>query len=102
MDIYFEVFSCLGRRIRITHSHWLELTEKKHPDLAERAKEIQETVIDADFVRISREDEDVFLYYKQFGKYHVCVVSRHLNGDGFIITSYLTDRPKEGKEIWRR
>src|SRR5690242_13125615 len=102
MDIYFEVLSCLGKKIRVTRPHWLNITERKHPELAGFAREIQATLIDADSVRLSREDESVFLYYKRLGKYHVCVVCRHLNGDGFIVTVYLTDRPKEGTEIWIR
>lgn len=27
----------------------------------------------------------------------MCVVAKHLNGDGFIITAYITDKIKEGK-----
>ena len=102
METYFEVLSCLGKRIRITKSHWIEVTQRKHLELDGRVREVQDTLIDADFVRISREDNSVFLYYKQLGKYHVCVICRHLDGEGFIITSYLTDRAKEGREIWRK
>ena len=102
MDIYFEVMSCLGRRIRISREHWTYLVQMKHPELSERAQDVQNALMDADFVRLSRVDLEVCLYYKQIGKYYLCVVCRHFNGEGFIITSYLTDREKEGKEIWRR
>jgi len=30
----------------------------------------------------------------------LCVVCRHLNGDGFIITAYLTDRIKKGVTVY--
>ena len=100
MDIFFEVQSCLGCRIRISQSHWTFVTERKHLDLSGRADEVQGALIEADLVRISQEDENVYLYYRKVGKYYVCVVCRHLNGEGFIITAYLTYRAKEGKEVW--
>jgi hypothetical protein len=47
-----------------------------------------------------KEDDRVFLYYARRGKYVLCVVCRHLNGDGFIITAYLTDRIKKGVTVY--
>jgi len=32
----------------------------------------------------------------------ICAVTKKLNGDGFLITTYPTDRIKEGKRIWHR
>jgi hypothetical protein len=102
MSIFFEVISCLGKRIRITEDHWNLITEWKHPEINGLQQDVQLALIEAEIVRVSQEDKDVFLYYRQYKKYHLCVVCRHLNGDGFIITSYLTDRVKEGQEIWRK
>src|SRR3989338_181106 len=95
MTVYFEVISCLGKRVRVTEDHWELITRRKHPEIAGLEQEVQLTLIEAEVVRMSQEDESVFLYYRRFKKYHLCVVCRHLNGDGFIITSYLTDRLKE-------
>ena len=53
-------------------------------------------------IRRSRSDDAVFLYYVEEPPYHVCVVVRHLNGDGFIITAYRTDTIKEGERVWTR
>jgi hypothetical protein len=48
----------------------------------------------------SREDDCVLLYYAPYGKYYFCAVCRHLNGDGFLITAYLTDRIKKGDTVY--
>ncbi len=53
-------------------------------------------------MRKSSEDPDVYLYYSPYMTYYICVVARHLNGDGFIITAYITDKIKEGETVWKR
>jgi hypothetical protein len=40
------------------------------------------------------------LFTAERRKYHLCVVVKRLNGDGFVITCYLTDAIKEGDPIW--
>jgi len=102
ISIYFDVISSLGKRIRITQAHWKLLTQRKHLEIEGLEQDVQLTLIEAEVVRVSQEDDDVFLYYRRYKKYYLCVVCRHLNGEGFIITSYLTDRVKEGHEIWRK
>jgi len=47
-------------------------------------------------------DSSVYIYYRRFGEYFICVVAKYLNGDGFIITSYKTDRIKRGEVVWKR
>ena len=53
-------------------------------------------------IRRSSEDKDVYLYYSPYDKYFICVIARHLNGEGFIITAYITDKIKEGEKVWKR
>ncbi len=67
-----------------------------------KEKEIIKTLKDPEFIRKSNKDEGVYLYYKSTGNRYICVACKHLNGDGFIITTYMTDRLKEGEEIWRK
>ena len=102
MEIYFEVIGCLGKRIRVTQPHWELITKRKHPEIKGLEQEVQFTLLRADVVRVSQEDPDVFLYYTRVGKYLLCVVCRHHNADGFIITCYLTDKVKEGRQIWQK
>lgn len=102
MAIYFEVITCLQKRIRVTESHWILITQRKHPEILGLEGVVQSTLINADMIRVSQEDAGVFLYYHRYKKYYLCVVCRHLNEEGFIITCYLTDKLKEGHEIWRK
>jgi len=100
MDAYLRVHSCLGRAIWTSKEDWDHITQTKHPEIAGLEEEVQDTLRGADFVRLSQRDPDVYLYYKRVGKYYLCVVCRHLNGSGFIVTCYLTHRLKKGKEQW--
>ena len=50
---------------------------------------------------ISKIDKEIFLYYKKLDKLY-CAVARHLNGIGFLITAYPTDKVKEGDSIWKK
>jgi len=74
----------------------------KHPIMRDREKDAVQTLKEPDFIRQSRKDAGVYLYYRKIKDKFICVVCKHLNGDGFIITTYITDRIKEGEEIWRR
>jgi len=102
MDTCFVVESCLGKRIGVMREDWDYITRVKHPELVGREEQVKHTLAAADFVRLSQRDPDVFLYYKRIEKYYLCVVCRHDNGSGFIITSYLTSQLKKGKEQWPR
>jgi hypothetical protein len=55
-------------------------------------------LIDPDVIRKSQSDKDVYLYYKTISDRILCVVVKHLNGDGFLITTYFTDKVKKGKK----
>ncbi len=102
MEIYFEVKTILGKIVRTTKSHWELITKLKHPEIEGKEAEAKKCLSDPVEVRRSSEDRDVYLYYSPFEKYYLCVVARHLNGDGFIITAYITDKIKEGENVWKR
>jgi len=38
------------------------------------------------------------LYYKKLNGKYCCVVAKHLNGEGFIITTYITNKIKIGEK----
>lgn len=102
MNIYFEVKSVLGKIIRTTGSHWELITKLKHPEIEGKDSEVKQCLSEPSEIRRSSEDRDVYLYYFPYEKYYLCVVARHLNGNGFIITAYITDRIKEGETVWKR
>ena len=57
-------------------------------------------------VRQSRSDSRVYLYYRFYeqtivGAKWLCVVIKDNSDDAFIVTAYLTDKLKQGLELWR-
>lgn len=96
----FKVKSVLGKEIILTKRRWDLITIIKHPSMKSEEKEVESVLTDALEVRTSKSDSDVFLYYKKQNEYYICVVVKHLNGEGFIITAYKTNIIKEGKSIW--
>lgn len=100
-DVLFEVKTPLGITIHTTKDYWKIITTLKHPIMIKYKKEVKLALKDPDEIRRSKQDQRVHLYYKSIGKVHVCVVADHLDkGAGYIITAYLTDRIKEGEQIY--
>jgi hypothetical protein len=98
---YFEVLTPLGVSVRTTFSHWQKIITIKHPIMAGQEQQVQATLKQPAEIRQSQSDPDVYLYYKPEPPYLTCVVVRHLNGDGFIITAYRTDKIKTGVLLWK-
>jgi len=102
MPLRFSSPCVLGRRIRLTESHWQVICCVKHSELSGKDALVLRALADADIVRRSRYDSAVYLYYLAYNHYWLCVVCLHENGTGFVMTAYLTDRVKEGDEVWTR
>ncbi|MBW8049182.1 MAG: DUF4258 domain-containing protein [Cytophagales bacterium] len=96
----FEINCKLGKLIKITVEHWNYIRNVKHPEVNGLDNEIKETLIDPIEIKRSNSDKNVFLYYSVHKTNYLCVVARHLNRSGFIITVYITDKIKKGKTIW--
>ena len=100
MKSHFEVMSRLGKLIQVSQDRWELIVTKKHTSIAGREREVRLALIEPEQVRRSKSDPDVYLYYRAFGGRHLCVVAKHHNGDGFIVTAYFTKRVKVGERIW--
>lgn len=101
--IYFEVVSKLNVKIRTTENYWNIITKIKHPVLQGKERQVRVALQYPDIIRRSTGDKNVYLFYKKYKKHHLVVVVRHVNKkEGFIITSYITDTIKEGRQIWPR
>lgn len=98
--IYFKVISKLSKEIRTTAKYWKIITNIKHPSTKGKETKVKETLIKPDSVRQSKSDKKVYLFYKKINKHFLCVVVKHLNKHGFIITTYLTRKIMEGELIW--
>jgi hypothetical protein len=102
-DLFFEVVTPLGFRVRVTHAYWDLIVTIKHPVMAGRQEDLKKTLEQPDEIRQSRSDQDVYLFYKaEREKRWICAVSRQVGEEGFLITAYPTDAIKEGVSVWHK
>lgn len=99
---YFETTSKLGVRINVTKNYWRKIIEIKHPSMAGKEKEVKVTLEKPNEVRRSKIDSEVHLYYRKHKKNYICVVAKHEGARGFVITTYVTAKIKEGEQIWKK
>lgn len=93
MNIIFEAFDKNGKLIRLTdkqHSHMME----EHAYMHKYMEEIKETLQKPDRITSYSFDEDVHYFYKGYKHLDnpdkfVLVIVKYLNGEGYIISSYL-------------
>jgi hypothetical protein len=78
MNFYLNTKTPLNKEIRITKEYWEFIVSVKHTNIIGKEYEVIKTLKYPEFIRKSN------------------------NGEGFIITIYLTDRVKEGDEIWKK
>jgi hypothetical protein len=97
------IIDCFGRTVRLTDerlSHDLE-----HPEMREMGAGIEQVLRQPQSVRRSRSDAAVRLFYEFYaqtivcGKW-LCVVVKYVEDDAFVVTAYLTDKPKAGEDLW--
>ncbi|MBI2044932.1 DUF4258 domain-containing protein [Candidatus Pacearchaeota archaeon] len=92
MSYIFEISDKTERKIRLTKKQWKHIT-KRHPYLEKYLEEIKQTLQIPS--KIINQDFEKGYYYKNYKylKYpnrFVLVVVKYLNGEGFIITAYLS------------
>lgn len=85
--------------VRTTEDYWRHI-QLKHPEVSGLLSLIKETIKMPDLVRRSTKDQNILLFYRKINSYWLCVLVRCLGLDGFIVTSYLTDKIKRGEIIW--
>jgi hypothetical protein len=102
-DLFFEVSTSLGFKVRVTRNYWELIVTVKHPVMRGREVDVQGLLQTPDEIRRSRSDPAVFLFYRlEWPGRWLCAVTKRLNGEGFLITTYPTDVIKEGERIWSR
>ena len=102
-DVRFKVTSVLGKSIRTTDAYWDKIIREKHPIMRGKEEDVKKTIRNPDEVRQSKIDKNVFLYYRMVKKMrYICVVVRHENRHGYVITIYLTEEMKEGNTVWKK
>lgn len=98
-DLLFNVYSCINKKIWTTNSHWWLITNVKHPIVKGSKNLVKNTLKNPLCIKYSKIDDDILLFYNKFReKYFLCIIVRILNGEGFIVTCYVTDKIKEGED----
>jgi len=94
---------CFGNKIRLTDERLSHIL--KHPEMASMGREIERVLREPQLVRRSRSDEAVRLFYEFYaqtvvgGKW-LCVEVEYVPKQAFVVTAYLTDKPKAGEDLW--
>ncbi len=101
-EVLIDVITPLGFRVHCYQTYWQEKILASHPVMEGRVEDVKRALTAPDEVRISRTDEEVYLFYTSDEKRLVCAVARSAEEDGFLITAYPTDRMKAGKTVWKR
>jgi hypothetical protein len=96
-----------GITIRITDERWTHVVES-HDYMAGNRELVVETVEDPDSIVIGGKGELIALRHYQatsISEKHVVVVYREFEGDGFLITAFMTSSPEtilRKGVIWQR
>lgn len=101
-NVRFEIQTPLGFTVRTTDEYWERIVSEKHRNMRGHEDEVKNTLGDPDVVKRSIADPNVLLFYRSRQQGWTVAVARRLNGDGFLITCYLTAVIKKGTEIWKR
>ena len=102
-DLLFEAQTPLDFSVRVTRSYWKLIVTVKHPVMAGKESEVQEALENPEEIRLSRRDPSVYLFYKPESiRRWVCAVTKQMDGEAFLITTYPTDAIKEGVRVWPR
>ena len=90
----FETKDKSGRTIYLTDERWNHIL--KHQEMSNQTEQIKDTLLLPDKITEVDYDPDVRFYYRYYKdrKEYLFVSVKYLNGEGFIITSFYTDKIK--------
>ena len=100
MKTFQDYFS---RNVRLTDERLAHILER--PEMKPMGDELEHVLRQPQLCRRSRSDEAVHLFYEFYeytmvgGKW-LCIVVKYIEEDAFVVTAYLTDKPKAGEELW--
>jgi hypothetical protein len=94
---------CFGHSVRLTDERLAHILD--HPEMEKMGSEVERVLQEPQLVRRSRFDVTVRLFYEFYARTHMgskwlCVVVKYVENDAFIVTAYLTDKPKTGEDLW--
>lgn len=94
MTKIFEFEDKSGRKIYLSKERWAHI--QKHPEMSNQIEQIRETLKNPFLITEFNYNPDVRFYYKYFKekRLYLFISVKYLNGGGFIITSFYTDKIK--------
>ena len=100
-----KVRSKLEKVIRLDEDRWRHVLG--HPEMENQRSKVKETLVDPDEIRESVRSSSIWLFYKLYtgtpvSKKYLLVAVQVLNGEGFIVTAFFTDKVKKGDLIWKK
>ncbi len=92
-----------GLAIRLTSERLAHILE--HPEMQGLEEAVEETLARPERVVESFSDPQARLYYRHYvgtrvGDKFLCVVVKVRDADAFVLTAYLTDKIKQGVQLW--
>lgn len=92
-----------GRAVRLTDERLAHIRE--HPEMVGLEQAIADTLRQPAMVIQSLSDPSAALHYRFYfgtrvGDKWLCVVVKYSALDTFVLTAYLTDKPKQGTQLW--
>lgn len=88
--VLFSVLTPLGFSVRTTEAYW-GFVERNHPEVRGKIDIVKRSLEAPYMIRRSKQDRSVYLFYAHMPPYHLVVVAKRLDGEGFI---------KEGELAW--
>lgn len=94
---------CFGNSIRLTTERLEHI--RLHPEMVDLETETGFALESPNAARRPRTDTDVNLFYRFcratiVGDKWLCVVAKRDSTGAFVVTAYLTDKMKQGEDIW--
>lgn len=95
METILEITDKRGKKIRLSKERWKHIL--KHPFMHDQIENIKDTLKRPTTVRYFEEDENLLYFYKEFkhrnaSERYLLVSVKYLNGEGFVITSFFTNK----------
>ena len=92
-----------GLKVRLTDERLAHILE--HPEMANMEAALEETLRHPQLVIRSGAAETANLNYRYYygtlvGDKWLCAVVKYGVDDAFVLTAYLTDKPKKGEQLW--
>ena len=92
-----------GQTVRLTDERLDHILG--HPEMKSLEAALIEALARPELVVRSTSDSRAVLNYRLlndtvFGVKWMCVVVKHREDDAFVLTAYLTDKPKKGTQLW--